>query len=76
MHRKILQSALEINTNASSKDYDITTNQAYGSVSACEESDNHRLSDVYMEILPQKSRYPIMDKLSESPSHQMQPDTQ
>ena len=52
--------------------YEFTGNQSYGlvSVKSCEENDNHRLSDMYMEILPQKSRYPIMvmDKLSESPS--------
>ena len=68
--RKPSQSAWEMNTTASSKGYDITVNQAYGSASAKlhEESDNHRLSDVYTEILPQKCRFPIREKLSESPS--------
>ena len=62
------ESALEMNTYDNS--YEFTGNQSYGLVSAksCEENDNHRLSDMYMEILPQKSRYFIMDKLSESPS--------
>ena len=69
--RKTSQSALEMNTTAGSKGYDITANQAYGSVSAPQlyEIDNH--GDVYTEIQPKEHGAATEGnfQLSECPSY-------
>ena len=61
-----------MNTTAGSKGYDITANQAYGSVSApqhYEEIDNH--GDVYTEIEPKEHGAATEGnfQLSECPAH-------